>query len=355
MNNEKRTAVILFNLGGPDETGAIKPFLFNLFNDKAIIGLWQPFRFMLAKLISTTRMRKASKIYDSIGGSSPIFGITRSQGENLNKELSFCGNFRVVIAMRYWKPFVQDALEQLKSYQPNEIILLPLYPQFSSATTSSSVENFIDNFRKNPDLNGAKVKLICCYPISKSFIRGHCDLISKSLNEYKDQITSFRLLFSAHGLPKKLIDKGDPYVFQIESSVKAVIKMLDEDYGFKNLDYRICYQSKVGPLEWTGPSLEHELTRVSIDKKSVAIIPIAFVSDHSETLFELDIEFKELAKDLGIERYIRIPSLNNNHYFIESLKEMCVEVSKNNEANNFCSSQAIRFCPKDFKLCCNNN
>lgn len=345
----KKTAIILFNLGGPDKLESVKPFLFNLFNDRAIINLPQPFRYFLAKLISSRREKKAQNIYNQIGGKSPILELTKQQAENLEKDLSFYGNFKTFIAMRYWHPFVKDTIREILNYQPNQIILLPLYPQFSSSTSNSSINEFLEKFPKD---NQIPIKIICCYPNDENFINSHLNLIEQKLQKYSQyQINEMRFLFSAHGLPQKLIDAGDPYVFQIKESTNKIVEKLQKHYG--EIDFSICYQSKVGPLQWTSPSLENELRRTILDKKIPVIIPIAFVSEHSETLVELDIEYFELAKKLKAKDYIRIPALNSDSFYIKSLSEICQKISKESDGDFFCGKNKNPICSKKFKFCPN--
>lgn len=351
---DKKTAVILFNLGGPDQPAAVRPFLFNLFNDKAIIGLPQPLRFIFAKLVSKKRAKFLTEIYQKIGGKSPLLDITISQACALEKELSFSsGNFKVFVAMRYWQPFIKDVMKNIAEYKPDEIILLPLYPQFSSTTTGSFVKNFAQEFLKY-DCR-AKVKAVCCYPEEPEFIKSHSILIKQSVMQlYEKKLEDFRFLFSAHGLPKSLINRGDPYVFHVEKTSTAVVKNLKEIFAVENIDFHICYQSKVGPLEWTSPSLEHELRRAALDKKIPIVVPISFVSDHSETLYELDIEYKEIAQKLGIAYYLRVPALNIEGHFIKNLANICQKVAKNDESQCFSGTRPERICPKNFKLCPND-
>lgn len=353
----KKTAVVLFNLGGPDNLEAVEPFLFNLFNDKAIISLPKPLRFFLAKLISKRRKPKAQGIYQQINGKSPILEITKNQAEALERELSFVGNFKVFIAMRYWHPFAHEAIKKIQEYQPQEIVLLPLYPQFSSSTTASSLKDFHqslpDNFKKN-----ITIKTVCCYATDRDFCKAHALLIKQTLNRfYQGNFENIRLLFSAHGLPQKLIDKGDPYVLQVEATVTEVVGQLANILGVEQgkIDQQICYQSKVGPLKWTTPSLEDEIKRVAQDKKQPLIIPIAFVSDHSETLVELDIEYKELADHLKIVNYQRVPALNVEGQFIKALSKIITNVGKNDQSNYFYGDEVIRFCPKKMHYCTNPN
>jgi ferrochelatase len=346
----KKTAIILFNLGGPDKLTSVKPFLFNLFNDKAIIDLPNPFRFLLAKLISFKRANTAKEIYSHIGGKSPILEITNEQAENLEKELSFSGDFKVFVCMRYWHPMAKEVVAKVKDYNPDEIIMLPLYPQFSTATTESSFDDFISEIKKQKV--DSKIKKICCYPTNIKFIQSHAQLIKKFINEVKyNNHKKYRLLFSAHGLPEKIINKGDPYVFQINSSCKAIIAQIlsDEDFAKEKIDFAVCFQSKVGPLKWTTPSLDDEITRAGNDKVGIIIVPIAFTSDHSETLVELDIEYKETAEEYKLPFYYRVKALNSDGYFIESLVDICKNISLKDQD---CSSDnGIRVCPKNFTKC----
>jgi protoporphyrin/coproporphyrin ferrochelatase len=358
-NLNKKTAIILFNLGGPDSPKAVKPFLFNLFNDRAIISLPQPFRFLLAKLISSRREKKAQTIYAHIGGKSPLLELTQQQAYSLEKELSFFGNFKVFIAMRYWKPFADETALEVNKYDPDQLILLPLYPQFSSATTESSISDFVEKFalkRKKSDKE-LKTKIICCYPKEPDFIRSHSLLIKQTILKHNADFAKFRFLFSAHGLPQKLINDGDPYVFQVEETTKKIVKNLAEILSIKEeeINFKVCYQSKVGPLKWTSPSLEQEIKRVALDKKIPVIIPVAFVSDHSETLVELDIEYKEMAEKLEIKNYLRVPALNADGYFIKSLATICQNVYLNNDFSVFSGGEPIRICPKKMKMCSNPN
>jgi ferrochelatase len=321
----------------------VRPFLFNLFNDRAIIPWPQPFRFALAKLISKIREPKAQKIYESIGGSSPLLSFTNSQAHALEHELSFFGDFKVFVSMRYWNPMASEVVRKLKEYEPNQVILLPLYPQFSSATSDSSLQDFV---RRLP--SETKAKVICCYPTDPDFISAYTGLIKQNISG--QNFSELRFLFSAHGLPQSLIDAGDPYVFQVEKSVAAIVKNFPPE-----IDFRICYQSKVGPKKWTSPSLEYELNRVVLDKKIPVIVPISFVSDNSETLYELDIQYKKFLEDLGQKNLIRIPALNSNGYFIKGLSEIVKNAASNKENKIFCGKNPQRICEKKFKFCPNQN
>lgn len=363
-----KTAIVLFNLGGPDKQNSVKPFLFNLFNDKAIISLPQPFRFLLAKFISKKREKTAQEIYAQIGGKSPIYDITKSQAESLEKELSFHGkNYKTFICMRYWHPMSKEVAKKLKKYNPDQIIFLPLYPQFSTTTTGSSFDDFARALKK-VELDSVPIKKICCYFDNEEFILSHAKLIKKSLHKQKFiNLKDFRILFSAHGLPQKIIDAGDPYSFQVEATAKKVmIKLYDilakdkafnlvgkgDEDNIKKIDYQICYQSKVGPLKWTTPSLSDEINRAAKDKKSPVITPIAFVSEHSETLVELDIEYKEIADKLGIKNYARVPALNIDGHYIKALAKIC-KFAEKQEEGTYRGCNKERACPSKHNKCCN--
>lgn len=339
----KKIAVILFNLGGPDNLEAVQPFLFNLFNDKAIIKLPQPLRWCLAKFISKQRAPIAKDIYAYIGGKSPILDNTLEQQKALDSFLKENGSgekFKVFTVMRYWKPFSKEVVEEVKSFAPDEIILLPLYPQLSTSTSVSSIEDW-QVFAAKCGLH-APTKTICCYPKEPKFIQAHCEKI-RSYYEQAKKVGRPRILFSAHGLPKKIINAGDPYQWQVEQTSKAVVEAL----AIENLDWGICYQSRVGPLEWIGPSTEAEIERAAEDNVPVVLVPIAFVSEHSETLVELDIEYKGLAEEQGVPGYFRVPTLDADESFIASLGGLCLSALKENKA--CCSPEEL--CPNQFSQC----
>jgi len=310
-----KKAIVLFNLGGPDNLENVEPFLFNLFNDPAILNLPKLIRYPLAKFISNRRTPIARKIYQEIGGSSPILKLTKDQANSLENSLNSKQNnaeYRTFIAMRCWHPRASETMQEVKKFNPNEIILLPLYPQYSAATSGSSFLEWKDLANKN-NLN-IKTKIICCYPEDKKFIRSHSKLIIEKIKNLKN----FKLIFSAHGLPEKNIKKGDPYQWQIEQSVKRIINEINDN----NIDFILSYQSRVGPLKWIGPSTEEVIVQNSKLNKHLVIVPIAFVSEHSETLVELDIEYEKLAKKNGCSNYTRIEALGVNENFIDGLSDL---------------------------------
>lgn len=306
----EKTAVILFNLGGPDCPQAVKPFLFNLFSDPAIIMLPNPLRWLVAKMITRKRTPIAREIYATIGGRSPIVEQTLKQAQTLEKKLNQGdGAYKCFVSMRYWHPFSTQVFEEVKAYSPDKTICLPLYPHYSLTTTGSSL---IDWQKTVGDL---PYRIIKDYPVHPSFIAAHVALINEALVKIETP-QDYRILFSAHGLPQKIIDMGDPYQAQIESTCGAVMA------EFENQDHVICYQSRVGRLEWVGPSTEDEIARAAKDGKSVIIVPVAFVSEHSETLVELDMKYAKFARDAGIKDYIRIPTLGCHEKFIEALADL---------------------------------
>jgi ferrochelatase len=327
-NTDDLTAVILFNLGGPDNLEAVKPFLYNLFVDPAIIQIPAPFRQILAKIISTKRDPIAREIYKEIGGKSPILVETKKQEQALEKKLNEKGNYKVFTIMRYWHPFVEQVILEVKKTSPSKIILLPLYPQFSTTTTGSSINSW-NKAAKKIDLNIPTVTY-CCYGDDKNFINAHVETIKPTIIKAQKN-GPIRLLFSAHGLPQKIVDKGDPYPDHVEIGVALIASQIKGELQNQNLDYRVCYQSRVGPLKWLAPSLEDEIKQAAVDKVGVVIVPIAFVSEHSETLVELDIEYKKLANELGITEYYRVPTLSTNQTFINCLAELVVQVSQTTE------------------------
>lgn len=355
MTFNKKTAVILFNHGGPDNLEKIKPYLLKLFNDKSINPLPQPFRFLLAKLISIKKEKSIKEIYANIGGKSPQLDLTISQADFLEKELSFFGNFKVFTVMRYSNPFAKDVIKKVSNYEPDEIIMLPLYPQFSSAITGSSIKDFSNIIKQNKESfkGNIKIKTLCCYPTEIGFIKSHARLITKAISRnYKDNLGDFRFLFYSHAIPQKLLDKGDPYIYQLSKTIKGVVSSLATNLKVKEeeIDSQLCFQSKNSINKWSTPTFDQELKRTAFDNKIPVIIPISFVCDDAQTLFDLDIKYKEEASRLGIANYIRVPALNSDGNFINCLVEICKKIDKNNDCNIFSSCS-----PKKMKLCLNSN
>ena len=331
-----KRAVILFNLGGPDKLESVEPFLFNLFNDPAIISIPSIFRYPLAKLISKKRAPIAKNIYKEIGNKSPILELTQKQANSLENCLEKNGEYKCFVAMRCWHPRSQEVIKKVKEYNPNEIILLPLYPQYSASTSGSSIQEWNELCHK--ENYKVKTKIVCCYPTENNFLESHSKLIKQTI---KNLDKNFKLIFSAHGLPENKIKKGDPYQWQIEQTVDGIMSKLMNE----NLDYIISYQSRVGPLKWIGPPTDEIIIKYSKEKKGIVVVPVAFVSEHSETLVELDIEYKKLAEKNGCSFYKRVPALGVEEDFIKGLTEL---VLKKETRDNFVSSI---ICPNKYKKC----
>ena len=320
----KKTAIVMFNLGGPDNLDAVKPFLFNLFYDPAIITVPNPFRWIIAKIISSRRAPIAQDIYRLIGGKSPILEQTLKQSSAIENKLNSNGDqdYKCFVFMRYWHPFAKEIVNDVKSYQPDNIILLPLYPQYSVTTTGTGLIEW-NKQAQNINLN-IPYTVIKEYPDHEFFVDTIADMIREKIKGVKNP-SQYRLLLSAHGLPKKTIEAGDPYQKQVELTCEAVIKSLNNE----NLDHVVCYQSRVGPLEWIGLSTDDEIERAGKDQKNIIMVPVAFVSEHSETLVELDIEYKELADEVGIDDYIRIETVGAQQKFIDGLAELVLRNYRN--------------------------
>lgn len=315
-----RLAVVLFNLGGPDSLKAVKPFLFNLFRDPAIITSPAIVRYPLAALISSTREKTAQANYAMIGGASPLLPETGAQARALEATLTAKDpelEVRCFIAMRYWKPFAKETAAQVAAFAPDEIVLLPLYPQYSTTTTASSVKDWQGVYR-----GPGRTRTVCCYPTARGLIEAHAEAIRKVWSE-AGHPAGVRLLFSAHGLPQKIVDDGDPYRAQIEATAAAIAAQLPE-----LADWRVCFQSRVGRLEWLKPSTDSEIRQAGVDGKGVIVAPIAFVSEHVETLVELDHEYAELAKEVGCTPYLRARTPGIQGVFIEELARTVLEAAE---------------------------
>lgn len=338
-----RLAVVLFNLGGPDSLQAVEPFLFNLFNDKAIVGLPGPVRRLVARLVARRRAPVAREIYAKIGGASPLLEFTRRQANALQERLRQREYpARVFVCMRYWHPRSDAVAREVQAFRPDRIVLLPLYPQYSTTTTASSLADWSKAGRRAG--LAAPAHVVCCYPASTGFVDAVAGQVRSMLHTTRPR-GSFRLLFSAHGLPKRVIAKGDPYQWQVERTVAAVVDAL----GDIARDHVVCYQSRVGPLEWIGPSTEAELARAARDGVAVVVVPIAFVSEHSETLVELDIDYRSKAAELGVPKYLRVPTVAADDIFIGALVDLVEDaLSRSNEAS---PQGGMRLCPPSFAGC----
>lgn len=337
-----KLAVVLFNLGGPDGPDAVKPFLINLFSDPAIIRLPALLRWPLARVIANRRGKVAGANYAKIGGASPLLQETQAQALAVDMALDRRGlAARSFIAMRYWKPFAAEAAEAVRAWGPDRIVLLPLYPQYSTTTTASALADWY----KAADAQGLGVpaQRVCCYPWDKGFVAAEARLLGEALAKTRTDL-SYRVLFSAHGLPKRIVAAGDPYQWQVERTAAAIVKA----QGRPDLDHVVCYQSRVGRLEWIGPETDAEIRRAGSEGKAVIVVPIAFVSEHSETLVELDIDYARLAKDAAVPDYIRVPTVGLASEFIEGLADL-VEAAVATEGPVSCGGG--RICPAQLGGC----
>lgn len=317
MADAKRTAVVLFNLGGPDSPAAVEPFLLNLFNDPAIIGLPGLLRRFVARMIVRKRGPTARDIYAKIGGASPLLPNTEAQAEALAEQLRDFGEIKIFVCMRYWHPMADAVAAKVAAYRPEQVILLPLYPQYSSTTTASSFAAW----RQAAAASGltAPTKLICCYPTAPGFVAAAARLVETAIAEEKQRLNRQpRILFSAHGLPKKVVARGDPYASQVEASARAIAARV----GLESRDWIVCYQSRVGPLEWIRPYTDDEIRRAGAEGVPVVLFPIAFVSEHSETLVELDMEYRHLAENSGVPAYVRVETVGTAPEFIAALADL---------------------------------
>jgi ferrochelatase len=309
-----RVAIVLFNLGGPDRPEAIRPFLLNLFSDPAILRVPVFVRPFLARIIARARVAPATANYALLGGKSPLLGLTQEQAAALQAALPEI-EARCFIAMRYWHPFSLEAARAVKAWQPDEVVLLPLYPQYSTTTTGSSLLAW----RQAAVRAGlaAQTTTVCCYPVDQAFTSATATLVKAAYERARaalDRTVPLRVLFSAHGLPEVIIKGGDPYQWQVEQTVAAVMAA----WG-ATVDHTICYQSRATPQKWIEPSTDGEVERAAQDKTAVLVVPIAFVSEHTETLVELDVEYRDLAVKLGVPGYFRVPTQNADAGFIGAL------------------------------------
>lgn len=302
-----KIGVLLLNMGGPDSLNAVRPFLYNLFNDPYIanFGILQK---PMAWLISTFRSKKVKEAYKQIGGKSPLKDITLKQAELLEKALG--ENFSVKVGMNYWHPFIDESLGDFEKEGIKKIIVLSLYPQYCKATTGSAIASF--KKKAKATLDYIIIDSWCEHPL---FIEAWCEKIVEIFNNH---LIGF-VLFSAHGIPISLYKNGDPYISEVEKTVKAIVRNLSLT------EWSISYQSRTGPVKWVEPSTEKTLEELSKKRlEKVFIVPISFVSDHIETLYEIDIVYKEMSNKMGLD-LIRVPSLNTSTKFIEALKAIVLE------------------------------
>lgn len=318
-----RVGVLLLNLGGPEQIEDVRPFLFNLFSDPEIIRL--PFPWLqrpLAWLISTSRARKSQENYQQIGGGSPLRRITEQQAEALKQALyaKEC-EAEVYVGMRYWYPFTEEAISRIKRDGIEDLVILPLYPQFSISTSGSSFRLLNRLWLEDPSLDGIRYTVVPSWYNRLGYVQAMADLIAQELDQLPNS-DSAHIFFSAHGVPISYVEEaGDPYQQQIEDCTELIMRALNRPNA-----HTLAYQSRVGPVEWLQPYTEDAIADLADEGvESLVVVPISFVSEHIETLQEIDIEYREIAEEAGIKTFRRVPALNTHPGFINDMAAMVIE------------------------------
>jgi ferrochelatase len=315
-----RVGVLLLNLGGPDQLEDVRPFLFNLFSDPEIIRL--PFTWLqkpLAWLISTSRAKKSQENYKLIGGGSPLRRITEEQAQALQASLRQKGqDAQVYIGMRYWHPFTEEAIARIKRDGIERLVILPLYPQFSISTSGSSFRLLDKLWQEDPALHKIDYTVISSWYKRPGYLKAMAELIAQELDQFPDP-NSVHIFFSAHGVPLSYVEEaGDPYQQEIEECTELIMRSLNRPNP-----YTLAYQSRVGPVEWLKPYTEEAIPELAQQGvQNLLVVPVSFVSEHIETLEEIDIEYRELAEEAGIDHFQRVPALNTHPVFIDDLADM---------------------------------
>ncbi len=351
MSKKKKIAVVLFNLGGPDSKNAIRPFLLNFFMDRNIIDLPVPFRCILASKIANKRSKQeAGESYGELGNKSPLLENSKAQADALQEALDGKKyEYKTFVCMRYWHPMAPEVVKNIKDWGADKVVILPLYPQFSTTTTWSSLEVWKKALFQ-AGMDDLPSSMVCCYPENDGFISASAEHIQERYEKAaQDGHEAPRVLFSAHGLPEKVIKKGDPYQWQCEQSAAKIAAVLGNKMGVTDLDWQICYQSRVGRLKWIGPSLDEALEKAAKDGKAVVIYPHAFTQEHVETLVELDIEYKEEADKLGIKGYYRACTVGAADAFIDGLATLVRDYTMKDEVS---AEGGSCICPDNFGRCC---
>ena len=316
-----RLAVVLFNLGGPDSPDAVRPFLHNLFSDRAILPAPAPIRFLLSRYIAGRRATAARGIYEQLGGASPLLEQTEAQARALETALAARGQKACcVIAMRYWHPRAAAALPAVRDYSPDEIVALPLYPQFSTTTSGSSLAEWRKLAGEDTGL-----RVLCCHPLLAGLIEAWADPMVAAIRRARTA-APVRVLFTAHGLPERVIAKGDPYAWQVERTAAALRTAAEARLGsLDGVDWRVTWQSRATPEKWLQPDTEAEVEAAAREGLALVLAPLAFVSEHSETLVELDIEYRAVAERAGAAAWERVPTPGTAPSYIEGLADLVLE------------------------------
>ena len=318
MTDSKPTALILLNMGGPDSLEAVEPFLYNLFSDRELIQLpagallQKPF----AKIISHFRAKKVVENYRIIGGKSPLLEWTQKQAAGIAERLE---NVRPFVVMRYWHPFADQVVEEIKQAGIEKAVVLSMYPHYTGATTGSSVGDFKRAAAKHyPELDYRLIEDWYDWP---GYLDSLANRVREGLEQFHDMLRDqVQILFSAHALPQKFIDRGDPYQQQVEATVRGVMERVGD------FSWRIAYQSRSGPVKWMEPGTEEMIQQLgAAGQQSLLMVPVSFVSDHIETLEEIDIQYRNLAAESGFQHFHRAPSLNDHEDFLSAMAELVKE------------------------------
>ncbi|MCC5630652.1 ferrochelatase [Nostoc sphaeroides] len=322
-----RVGVLLLNLGGPDKLEDVGPFLYNLFSDPEIIRL--PFRWLqkpLAWFIASRRTRTSQENYKQIGGGSPLRRITEAQGQALKEQLSHLGQeAKIYVGMRYWNPYTEEAIAQITQDNIEHLVILPLYPQFSISTSGSSFRLLEKLWQEDPKLQPIDYTVIPSWYKEPGYLQAMAELIAQELEQFPNP-DEVHIFFSAHGVPKSYVEEaGDPYQQEIEECTALIMQTLNRPNA-----HTLAYQSRVGPVEWLQPYTEDALKELGAKGvKDLVVVPISFVSEHIETLQEIDIEYREVAEEAGIHNFRRVPAPNTHPVFINALADLVINALKN--------------------------
>ncbi|MEH1830956.1 MAG: ferrochelatase [Nostoc sp.] len=322
-----RVGVLLLNLGGPDKLEDVGPFLYNLFSDPEIIRL--PFRWLqkpLAWFIATRRTRTSEGNYKQIGGGSPLRQITEAQGEALKEQLGYLGQeANIYVGMRYWHPYTEEAIARITQDNIEDLVILPLYPQFSISTSGSSFRLLEKLWQEDPKLQRIDYTVIPSWYKQPGYLQAMAELVAQELDQFPNP-DEVHIFFSAHGVPKSYVEEaGDPYQQEIEECTALIMETLNRP----NV-HTLAYQSRVGPVEWLQPYTEDALKKLGAEGvKDLVVVPISFVSEHIETLQEIDIEYREVAEESGIHNFRRVPAPNTHPVFINALADLVIDALKN--------------------------
>jgi ferrochelatase len=314
-----KLGVLLFNLGGPETLRDVRPFLYRLFSDPEIIRVkWTPLRKLIAFLIATFRHKTSEGYYSQIGGGSPLRRLTEQQAEALAAELkSRSSNVQTFVGMCTWHPFLDEAVERVQRSDIDSLVILPLFPQYSVTTTGSGFAALRRLIEARPEFKKLNIQWVSAWPDQPTYIQSFAEAIERELARFTDS-GKVHILFSAHSIPESYVKEGDPYLDQTKQTVELVMDRLGRRHP-----YQLCFQSKIGPVKWLEPFTSDVITKLGKEGvEDVLVVPISFVSEHIETLYELDILFKKIAAEAGVSNFRRVPALNSDATFIRALAEI---------------------------------